>query len=264
MAHAGGFKNADASNKDVHKQITIEHGTKLVDVPDYLQKKIGIFNAGLGSYLQNKIWYLFGLYDTTRFQKATKTLTLIVMPAKKWAHIERTYRQDADSLTVLITGETGFKDSSGSDTLQEGNGTRFADASSLFETPTTGGNNKSVMARSRNNNEIVTARREVGVDHVPVSHARITSNPFAVYSDIAARNGSYFKGVWQNADPRLLFPGMQTRILYMDGEDVKEIYGVLHGSENVSHHIGDISVQKFINQAILYVFTSKAMQVSGT
>lgn len=246
-----------ASNTDKHAQVVISHGVKLVDVPDYLQKRYGIYSSGLGSYVQNKYWHLFPLYDTTQFNERQQTMTILVMPQRKYSEIERTYRQVGDSLTVLMTGETGFKDDSGSQYLKDGNGARFADAGRQMESVSNNTGNKAIVSRARNANEFMTDKRPDGINHVPVAKARITSNPFPIYSELAGRNGGLFKGVWQNSDPKLILPGMMVRIIYSDQDETKEMYGVVHGAEHISIHTGDVASEKFATHSVVYVFVQK-------
>lgn len=247
-----------ASNDEVKEQLVVTHGTKLVDVADYLQKRIGIYSSGLGSYIQNKHWFIFPLYDTTQFEDRQNTLTIIVLPTRKFNAIERTYRQVGNSLTVLMTGETGFKDDSGTQYLNEGNGARFADASRLLENGATTAGNKTVMARGKNNSEFIADTRTDGLNNVPVPEQRITANPFAIYSKLNARNGGTFKGVWQNSEFSLIVPGMVTRVLYSDEGEVVELFGVVHFVDHLSHKEGDFGSKKFSNQSVVTVFVNKA------
>lgn len=249
-----GVDISPVSNKDIKEQIVVTHGIKLVDFPDYLQKKVGIYNAGLGSYVQNKFWHLFPLYDISRYDSSDYTLTLIILPKRKYTNIERTYLCEGTSATVLITGQTLMKDDSGSQYMNQGNGARLTSASSLIESSAVTKDNKTKYGRANNNSEFITDAIPSGNNHVPVPPQRISDNPFTVFSNLNARNGGMFRGIWQNSDPSILLPGMATRILYADNEDIKEVYGVLHTSNTISHHHGDIHNRRFQNQTVLEVF----------
>jgi hypothetical protein len=249
------------SNKDSKEQIIITHGTKLIDVPDYLQKRVGIYNAGLGSYIQNKHWFIFPLYDTNLFQTRQDTLTVFVLPKRKYSDIERTFSVNGDSVTLLMTGETGFSDDNGTQYLNQGNGARFADASKLMDSSNNLSNNKVVVSRALNNKEFIADTRNDGINHVPIPNQRITANPFTVYSQLNARKGGYFKGVWQNSDSSIIFPGMITRIIYSDIGSIKEIYGVVHICEHVSHKLGDINNNAYSNQSVISIYVNPAKEI---
>jgi hypothetical protein len=245
------------SNQERKEQIVITQGTKLVDVPGYLQQRVGIYAAGLGSYLQGTHWYVYPLYDTTQFESRAVTLTVLVLPERKFSDIERTYRKRADSVTVLLTSEVGFKDDSSVHYINEGNGARFADANALLERSTVTIGNKTTMSRGVNNSEFSTDKTGNGFNNAPVPTQRITANPFAQYSALNARNGGVFKGVWQNSDASLLIPGMATRIVYADEGQVVELYGVLLECDHISNKTGDFTSQRFINQSVLSFFVRK-------
>lgn len=253
-----GIDLSPISNKDTKEQIVITDGTKLVDVPDYLQKRIGIYSSGLGNYIQNRHWYLFPLFDTNLFQDRQNTLTIIVLPKNKFTNIERTYSKRGDCLTILMTSETGFQDDSGAEYINDGNGARFTDAAKVLTDSVTIKNNKAVISRKRNNNEFITDTKPDGLNHTPIPNERITSNPFVITSRLNNRRGGYFKGVWQNSDPKLITPGMVTRLIYSDLKEIKEFYGVVHKTDNISHMQGDINANRYSNQSVLTVFVNKS------
>lgn len=250
-----GVDMVDADNTDIKNQIIITHGTKLIDVADFIHARIGVYSTGIGSYIQNKYWYIYPLYDTTQFNKRDKTLTILVMPKKKFSNIERTFRVIDDAVTILATGETGFKDDSGTFYVGGGNGVRFADAASMMDGTKTEGN-KTKASRAANNSEFVFDAPVAGINHAPLTPERISANPFTAYSMLAARRGGMFKCVWQNSDHSLLIPGMTVKIIYSDKNEMQEIYGILHGAQSVSHKYSGIGTEKFNNQSVLSVFVN--------
>lgn len=247
------------SNTAVNEQVVITQGTRLVDVVDYLQKRIGIYNSSVGSFFQNKFWYVFPLHDATRFSERLKTLTILVLPKRKFSDIERTFMLKGDSLVVLASSETGFHDDSGSQYLREGNGARFADANKIMEGSGQTKGNRVVLSRGGTNSEFIADTRAGGINNVQVPSQRITANPFSVYSQLNARNGGTFKLVWQNSDSSVIIPGMATRIVYFDVDQIKEIYGVVHHAIHVSHKTGDYGSRKFNNQTVLSVFVNRSV-----
>lgn len=259
-----GITVAPVSNQDVHPSVVVGHGIKLIDLPDLLQGKYGIYNAGLGSYIQNRHWHIYPVYDTTRFEEREQTLTLVVVPKRKFNQVERTYMKKGNSLTVLLTDESGFQDDSGKQYLREGNGARFSDATNVFEDVSTNTGNKAIISRKRNVNEFIAEKRSDGIENVPMPDMRMTANPFLIYSRLASRRGGYFKAVWQNADPKLLTPGMAVRVLYMDKDATQEVYGVLHVCVAVSSQIGGVTESKFMNTCIMQVFVHKTVTRDGT
>ncbi len=251
-----GIDMVSANNQDLKGQVVIPHGLKLIDLPDFLQKRFGVYSAGIGSYIQNNLWHIYPLYDTSEFTKRRKTLTILVVPRKKFQQIERSFRVDGDSTMIVVAGETGFKDDSGTNYVDSGNGVRFASAKNLMESPVTTSGNRAFVSRSANAAEFVADTGVNGVNNAAMSAKRITDNPFTEYSFLASKNGGVFKANWQNGDPALIEPGMCAKVVYVDGEEIKQIYGVVHAVDGGSHLLGGISAKRFSNQLTLTVFVN--------
>ncbi len=243
-------------NLNKRDHILIPQGIKLFDVCDFVQKNIGVYNAGIGSYIRGRTWHVFPLYDTTLFNESKLTLTVLVLPKTKFPQIERTYKKVGNSLTVLSTSDTGFKDDSGAQYLNYGNGARFADANKFMSGFNITENNATLVARAKNVNEFILENRPNKVNNINITENKITANPYHEYSKIIGRKGGVFKLQWENSDPTLLIPGMLTRIVYFDNSDIKEIYGVLLAAEHVSIKIGDYGSTKHIVNSLLQLFVN--------
>jgi hypothetical protein len=156
-------------------------------------------------------------------------LTIINIPPRRLPGIERTYRKDGDNLVVITTGDTKFSDLSNLAQLNSGNGVRFADASKMVDDFVTVKGNKAVAQRGKTNTEVVTDTRPNGINYVTTALRQINANPYVEFSALAARQGSGISLVWENADRNLLYPGMPTKVMYLDGGAIKELEGVLLG-----------------------------------
>jgi hypothetical protein len=216
-----------ASNTAVREHFSIPDGTRLVDVPQYVQNNLGgIYSTGLGYYLKKDSWHFWPAFDVTRFDKAERTVTIINVPKNKMPGTERTYRQNGRNLVILATGEVKFNDDSEKLQLNEGNGVRAADATKFMDGWATTQGNKAVAARGANNNEFVGEQRPNGNNNMQMAGSGITANSYALSSVLARRQGSHMELVWENSDPKLLSPGIPARVLYLDGEEIKSLDGV--------------------------------------
>lgn len=254
-----GVEMVPANNQEVREHILIPQGTPLVNVPAWIHQKCGgVYSAGFGYYLQNNHWYIYPCYDPTRANKTAPALTLINMPKNKYRGIERTYRYDGGNLVVLATGDAGFSDRANSMQLNRGNGVRFTDASQLIDSFATVKNGVPIASRGKVNTEVVTTQRPDGLNNAATSPRRINANPFVEYSDMAARNGSIFGMVWEKSDPSLITPGMLVAILYLDGDALTQIYGVVLKTHTFirmdgigmtsSRHVSDTAISVFVQR----------------
>lgn len=254
-----GVDMVPASNTKKREHIVIPQATQLVAIPAYIHKHCGgIYSAGLGYYFHGDYWYLYPCYDTKRFTSASRTLTVINVPKNKFPNIERTYKKDNGSLTILATGEAIIRDDSDKQQLNLGNGVRFADANKFMDGFVNTKENKTVAARGKNNSEFTSVKRENGINNVQLSQRAINANPYVEYSALARRQGGVFSLVWENSNPSLIFPGMMSKIMYLDGDEIKEIFGVVLVAHHYVHmrgraitdtrHVTHTALSIFINQ----------------
>lgn len=231
-----GVDMVEGSNQTKRTHICIPQGTRLVDMPEYVHVKCGgVYNAGLSCYFQNDFWYIYPTYNTDRFNESQRTLTIINVPANKFPGIEATYKKEGDALTILATGEVQFKDDTDGMQLNHGNGVRFSDASRFIENFVKVENNKAIVSRKDNNTELISEERKNGLNNVVKSTNSITANPFVEYSKLAVRQGGILSFVWENSNPSLMFPGMVAKVMYLENEEIKEVYGAILNAHHYTH-----------------------------
>lgn len=257
-----GVNMVPVENPIKREHICIRQGTRMVDAPAYIHEKCGgVYPTGFSYYFQNSIWYVYPTYDTTRFEKTVKTLTVINVPALKMPGIEKTYKLSGNHLTILATGQTKVINNSEKLILNHGNGVRFADGSLFMEDFAEVKNNTALASRGKTNNEFTTIKRDNGINNVLMSPNRITANPLLEYSKLAVRDGSNMLVSWENSDPDLIYPGMPLRLKYLDGDVIKQVDGVvlkLHsytqlGSEDglmTTRHLTTTNMSLFIKRGV--------------
>jgi hypothetical protein len=238
------------------EQIVLTHGLHLSDLSGFLQKKYGVYSAGLGSYVQNQNWFIYPLFDTARYKKAIRTANIYILPKKKFPEVERTYRVVGPVVSIMSTSNTEFKGDNDLSYAQDGNGVRFAEASNFMEKFQKTAGNKTGIKRKDNNNEFSAQTVGSNVDYAPVPQERITSNPFQHYSDLAKRKGGVVSLNWENSSPDLIEPGMPVRFIYFDDDKIKEAYGIMVGASHSVAKVGDMMMQKHTTNSMLLVFTN--------
>ena len=251
------------SNEKPIEQLVVTQGTKLIDLPDYVQKKYGIYSTGIGSFIQDKHWYIYPLYDITRFEDTQRTCTIFILPKRKFPEIERTYRKKADSLMILCTADVSFSNESQVKYIDQGNGERFTDSARVLEGYNTTQGNNTKTPRGKNNNELISEKTDTELNNTPMSKDRITSNPFNSFSKLSSRKGGLLKILWQNSNLSLVEPGMVTKIVYFDEDEIKESFGTILGAMHVCNKIGDVSSKKHMVNTQLLIFTT-VPQISET
>lgn len=250
-------------NKKVRDHVVIPQGTKLLDVPNYVQEKCGgLYPTGLGNYMQNKVWWIYPLFNVKRFDdEERKVAMLFKVPTKRMSNIDRSYRVEDNKLYMLVTGNVKSKDDGDMKILNKGNGFRQADASQLMTAKALQAeDNKVVINRGTLNTEAMLEERQDGKQNAPLSLNQISSNKLKAMSDVASRLGGTLELTWENSDADELIPGMMVRFHYMDNEDMKNIDGVLHYSHTFIQLAGTtITSDRHTSVTYLGIFSSKVM-----
>jgi len=248
-----GVDMIEPSNKEPQKHVLIPHGLPFTDLPEWIEQKCSaIYNAGLGVYLQNHTWYVYPTHDTSRYDKALKTLTVVNVPPDRYGQIEKTWRETPNQLIVLASGQTQHFDTSERNELQDGNGVRFLDARKVLEGFSETIANRTQALRADNNHEFVSGERVSGLNNVISAAAKITSNIFLEASKLAKRKGAYVRCVWEHSDPSKIYPGMPVKFLYTVREKAYEAKGtVQHVHSFVSAHEAGLSNKRHNSQSIL-------------
>lgn len=261
-----GVDMVPASNQVVRDHIVIPQGTPLPHVPQWIHERCGgVYSAGFGYYLQSDWWYIYPLFDPTRANQQSAALTIINVPKNKFPGVERTYRQDGDNIVIMATGDVKFKDSSNAQQLNHGNGVRFADAGKLFDQFVNVKNNEATASRGATNTEAITVQRPNGYNNVQQSRNKINANPFVEYSEMARRDGSVLALVWENSNPDLITPGMLVKVMYLDGEDIGTVYGVLLKAHHVVRMHGQgLMDSRHVTDSGLSVFVKRPLGVGDT
>lgn len=256
----GTFDIEEADNKKPRVQTLVPTNTRLVDLPGYLQKKYGVYNSDLGTYIQNNIWYIFPIYDTGRFKDQKRTLTIYIIPQNKFPESDATYREYQDSIVIIATSKVDFRGDNDINYIIDGNGARYVDESKVLGEYSKSEGNKTTIERATNTNEFTSSQRGDGLTQAPVIDQVFSANPFAQFSNLAKRKGGMLKVVWENSLPSLLTPGMSVRVVYFDKEELQEAYGVLIKVSHITFKPGDMNTKKHVNNSQLALFTNLRVQ----
>lgn len=261
-----GVEMVESPNSDPHRQIVIPHGTRFPELPTYLHYRVGgIYPTGMGVYLFKNHWYVYPLYDLTRFDQSVKTLTLINIPKNQMPGIERTYRKTSNQVIALVTGDVKHIDKTEAQLLNHGNGVRYMDARKTVDgfADTANGDNKAIVTRGENNNEFVTDERTTGLNNIQMSSSRITANKFAELSKMARRAGAEIQCVWENSDMGEIYPGMPVKYMYVKDDRIHELKGVVLAAQHYvqTHGVG-ITNSRHRTDTALHLFVSRETNAS--
>ncbi len=244
----------------VRKVLMIPPGIPCIEMPRYVQEHCGgLYPSGIGYYLQNGMWYLYPLFDTSRFNKCYRTLTIINVPKNKYPGIERTFRDTKNQLIVISTGEHRQFDDSEKLQQLEGVGARFMDAGNIVEGYGKYVNGEYVIERVKNNHEFLATTRRNGLNYAPVHPARSSGNPVNQYTELARRNGTHMQFGWENATDSAIYPGMPVKCVFeTNGDNTDVVEGVVLNVEyHYSSQLANMVQERHSCNAVITVFVNR-------
>ena len=215
------------NNDRVYDHIVIPVGTRLTKLPRYLQNNYGIYSSGLGWHLRNERCYTYPLLNHTDFDKKKNTLTILTIPESEIPSMDRTYLVRAGQLFVFSTGEVKHVDAAETVGHNIGTGIRFSRASDLMDRMVNTTSNVSTMSVEENTHVFSFNERPDGKKNIRFTDGRFTDNPWKDMSAIAKGLITGMVLNWDNADPDLLYPGMQVKVMYKDKGTIESVQGVL-------------------------------------
>jgi len=248
------FELSPIDNDTTYDAILFPTGFRLIDMPDYLQDTYGLYNAGMGSYIQNRTWYIFPLYDNSDYDQLLRTVNFHIVPKKKYNGVEHTYIVNKDSINILITSDTKFKDDAGTGQYNAGNGVRYVDANNVVDGYGTTKDNKITINRQDNVSEYIVNNNPKNINVVSTPTNNVTANPFKANSELTSRIGGTVRLTWQNSNPSLLLPSMKCKITYFDEGITKEIYGLVLKSQNITVKNSDINTVNHVTTTVVDIF----------
>lgn len=253
-----GIDMVDTKDAVLREHIVIPHGTAVYDAPGYIHRHCGgVYSAGLSYYYQDDFWYVYPTYDYKRFSEATRQLVIIQLPKHKLPALDCTYLQEGSLVTILATGELAFDDNSDQRKRATGNGVRFTDASKFFEDGATVAGNRAVVSRGKQNSEFVSTPQKTALNNVVSSSERISANVMFQASQLASKEGVHIQLAWENSDPSLIRPGMQTKILYYKNGTVRQVYAVVIGVQASTQYQGFGTVTgRYNRHTAIYLFAA--------
>ena len=205
---------------------------KFVDYIDELQNKVGIYSSGVGFYLSERLWWVWPLYDITRFEKAKYRLDICCLPPNRFPGGEKTWLWVGNTLVMVSSSSADYKDFTDRLQVSTGNGLRFGKASTALEGWSSNDKNKMSVKRQDNNNEFITSKRKTGVNNITPASVPFTDNVYREMSTLAAKQGAVMQLAWNFSAPKLLNPGQAVRLRYVEGNSVRTLYGVILKAEH--------------------------------
>lgn len=230
-----GVNVVDGFTQEVREHVIIPPLTRLTNLPNVVNEQVGgIYSTGFSYYFDSNWWYVYPLYDTTRYAKSDYTLTIINVPKNRLPGSEKTFRLTKNQVIIISTGKVKYEDTARSEKDSLGTVTRFIDSRKVIEGFGEQTDNKFVTDFSSNVNEAgLEPEKNDPTRQELHSGPKVTSAYNKEYSKLAQRQGSKMQVTWENSNDAVLSPGMPVRYMFLVNNKVRQLYGVLLASETL-------------------------------
>lgn len=250
-------------NQEVIEQISVARpngqSLHLTQIPSFLQNKgSGCYKGDIGIHYQNKTWWVYPLYDTSKFDEDhRKRLLIYKVPNQRYGVDTSTWLDDGQVLKINVSDDPVVVDDSGSKVAAMGHGFRAIDANKVMSGETSRNqDNKSLVIRSDNTMEANTIEPVAkSLNAPPVGYH---NNLYVPMAQILARRGTTLTVVWKHCDIRRLVPGMSVRYHYLDNTGVVILQGVLHSARAITYqHTPGYTNSEMISSCELTLYVNR-------
>ena len=217
-------------NKTKYNNVIFGSDTQVVDIPDIVQRRYGIYNSGVGSHICNDVWKVWPLYDLGRAERTSTKLTVVSVPTTAMYGSDKSYRVSRSQLQIISTRAVR-SDPSEQLQLAVGNAVQIADLSGVMERGIKKGD-KVVTDRNATIRTIAARKRATGLTKLDVTEAP-SSNIYAATSQLALTMGSVMMMEWQHSDASLIDPTMPVEVLYDHAGEIRSLRGTLLAVETM-------------------------------
>lgn len=244
-----------ADNIKEYEQIQIETGTKVLDMPGYLQHTYGVYSTGLGSYIYQDTWWIYNLYKYDWSEEnPSVTMNFFVVPRGMFQGVDATYEVDGNVTNVIVYSGTRYRSQRQEQSLESGSGIRYAKADAITDAAEVK-DNKANLNRDDRVNEYNVVQTPDNIKNLSIPKEVSTSNEFALNSQIARKAGGIISFIWEKADSSIIYPGAPCTVNYLleDGT-VEKLYGKILTAVFKITKIGTFDSKIMYTQAMLAVY----------
>lgn len=252
-------------NKDSLKAITLPSGTRVIEIPEYVQNNnIGIYNSGVGCYIQKfgideynyrKNMFIYSLYNGVKFKDSEYKVIFYSPITSSHSSVDCTYKYRDKILRAICHSVTGIEDNKETSVMSSGGGFRVSNANSFMKKPVQIKDTGPVFRKDSLSTEVIFKDRKDGLNFAP--NKQVSGNQFKLTSELLQKNGSYANVEVSNIDHDYIPPGGKCKIVYESRNNkVEEVFGVIHkaiisyiGNSNpiLGHHSRSISLVSHVS-----------------
>lgn len=198
-------------NDQNYSHLVIPTGTKLIELPSYLQyTDYGVYNGGCGIYVQsyqNKNYlYIYPIYSATRFNTETKDKLVIYNVAHgQYNLVENTYLLNNGIISILVNSSIKSLNNSVNEIINTGNEILSSKPNKLLENGDITDDSFTVDQSSNLTSDKHLNRKDSISKSTYVANE---SNLFKHRTDLLRKTMAFYQLTWHYSNRSLVYPGM--------------------------------------------------------
>lgn len=242
------------TNNRKYFQVRIPDGTRLVNIANHLQRRYGLYSAGVGQYLSDGMWYVYPLLDTSRFATMERRAIIISVPTNEMVGLDNSYTIVDSTVIIHSTGQSTHRDDSDRRLFNIGGGIRAANSGNLIDRFRNHASGVTELDSENNTYTVDFDNREGILANINTKSGRWSNNIWYDSSKVITGMGSIIVTPWESSNPKLLYPGMPIRYVYKHKGKVTFVLGTLIGvkSRSISNQKTP-SDSRYITSSILTI-----------
>lgn len=252
----------EPNNKVPYNNLIVPRGLLVRDFPGWLQEKgKGVYGQGIGNFIETykdkPTWFVYPLYDKERFDKEdVEKLIIYFAPKDRFMGIEFTYRIEGKVTYVVTTSTPPSSDNSSNFDLNRGVGFRHSSVEAMMTKPAD--LTRGVHADFRKTNtELVHRDRPDQLNFGRVVGSK--HNMFLETSRVIKNQVNHIDMTWEYGDPRLIYPGMPCKCIFMNQGVYEEKYGTVISKYVVTKVVGNPMTSTSYKQDIELKLTTETI-----
>lgn len=181
-----------------------EDVVRVMRLGNYLQEEYGVYNSGIGCYLQHyrgrDILFYYPLADITRFNKEKDKLIILIPVKDGEGMIDSNYVRDGDVLKIIV--DPNIKDYNPGDKPLRESGAAVA-----------GVDPNHILSGNMVDNVVATPIAGLEDGSAPTVFVGSEGNLYKHRSNIILNNLIVFNFTWRHGNPDEIFPGMPVKVI---------------------------------------------------
>lgn len=242
-------------------QYVIPDNTPIIELPQLIQSQwFGIYNNGIGSYLFARNWYVYPLFDSSRYMREKRRLTLHVIPPNQMPRSPRTYTVQNGEIIAITTSEVNHQDNANVLNMNKGNAITIQNPEAIVAGENYKAKDGKIEASPNTTQSTFSLSERADKTNVAPNNTVVeTVNVANVMSELSGREGSIMTVIWESANDELIIPAMPVKLIFAREGKIQELVGTVLKHQSFTTIQGEVlNSMRYDTKVVLGLFMNES------